>query len=127
MLPQFTPSPIEASVLDSFAKELDTLIEAPKDIEKMIRIMEKLLAEASIESMQIPEEEGELVSRVTKIQDMLTSSNPDFVNTIAKETLKGKMLEMIASKTGQIKSLQACKELCQTILPKLSFGDIQSF
>src|SRR3990167_2244667 len=118
---------IEARMLNTFARELDTLIKTPKDVEKTIGIMEKLLGGASIESMQITEEEGALVNKVMTVKNMMTPSNLDPVNSIAMVALRGKMRGMVEEKTHQLKGLKDCKDLCQKMLPGLSPDGIQSF
>lgn len=124
MFPRFGPS-IEVRMLNAFARELDTLIKTPENVEKTIGIMEKLLTGASIESMQIPEEEGVLASRVATLKNMMTFPNLDPVNSIAMAALRGKMQGLVANKVGQLRGLQACKELCQGMLPGLSPDGIQ--
>ena len=124
MIPRSDPS-IEAGVLHIFAKELDALVKTPANVEKMIGIMEKILAGDSIQSMQIPQEEGALASRVATLKNMIGRPSLDRVNIFAVGTLSGKMQGMLADKVYQLKTLQACKEFCQGMLPELSPDGIQ--
>ncbi|MES2199295.1 MAG: hypothetical protein V4489_03925, partial [Chlamydiota bacterium] len=123
MVPIFDPSS-EVSLLNTFAQDLNIPIKTPKDVEKVTGIMEKLLAGDPIESMQIPEGEVKLINRVVTLKNMMTQSN--LVNTIAMGSLKSKMEGMVAEKVEQLKSLKACRELCQEMLPRLSAEGAQS-
>ncbi|MES2199473.1 MAG: hypothetical protein V4489_04840 [Chlamydiota bacterium] len=125
MFPLFGHSS-EISTLNTFALELDTLIRTPRDVEKAIRIMEKLLEGDSIESMQIPEEERALTDRVVTLKSMMDQPNVGSVNLFAIKTLRGQMQGMVAEKVEQLKSLKACRELCQEMLPRLSAEGAQS-
>ena len=124
MIPRSDPS-IEAGVLHIFAKELDALVKTPANVEKMIGIMEKILAGDSIQSMQIPQEEGALASRVATLKNMIGRPSLNRVNIFAIGTLGGKMQGMVADKVHQLKTLQACKEFHQGMLPGLSPDGIQ--
>lgn len=118
------PSINQLEVLQAFENELDTLIKIPKNIEKTIRVMERLLEEDSIESTQIPQE-MELEAKVKDLRTMMNQPSLTRINIIALKALKNEMRDVVADKIEILTSLKLYKKFCQEIFQNLSEDTIQ--
>ena len=124
------PPPIGFEILTAFSENLNIPIEAPGDAVKVLGIMEKILTESSLASMQ-PLLTGPLGERVTALQSLLDPLRlQSRVDAASAATLRGEMKGLMEKKIVELKSLalkEAKEALIQKAVPEMPPHSIAGF